>query len=298
MHNKLIQKFAERFSFDEDRIVDTLKATAFKVKEGVVTDAQMMALLIVADQYGLNPFTREVYAFPDKQNGIVPVVGVDGWSRIINQHPEFDGMEFRASEKIVDLPGARPCPEWMECVLYRKDRTYPTAIREYLDEVYREPFTGTKEGRNYTVNGPWQTHTKRFLRHKTMIQAARLVFGFVGIFDQDEAERIIDGQTEVLGAGTEVVPFTEDGASEEAKRMAAKLIARAEKAGGAWQAALDYAAEHFAGPDLIFVNAEIRKAQRAASSSLPSGTKATLSGPEALAQAKRTLKDSKPTEAA
>ncbi len=36
----------------------------------------MAALMIVADQYGLNPFTREIFAFPDKQNGIVPVVGV------------------------------------------------------------------------------------------------------------------------------------------------------------------------------------------------------------------------------
>jgi hypothetical protein len=31
-----------------------------------VTDEQMMALLIVADQYGLNPFTKEIYGYPDK----------------------------------------------------------------------------------------------------------------------------------------------------------------------------------------------------------------------------------------
>ena len=29
---------------------------------------------------------------PDRNNGIVPVVGVDGWSRIINDNPQFDGM--------------------------------------------------------------------------------------------------------------------------------------------------------------------------------------------------------------
>jgi len=298
MNNKLIQKFAERFSFDEDKIVDTLKATAFKVKDGVVSDAQMMALLIVADQYGLNPFTREIYAFPDKQNGIVPVVGVDGWSRIINQHPDFDGMEFRAAEKLVELPGARPCPEWMECILYRKDRRHPTAIREYLDEVYREPFTGNKDGRSYTVNGPWQTHTKRFLRHKSMIQAARLVFGFVGIYDQDEAERIIDGQAEVLATGTDLVPAAGGEPSEDARRMAARLIARAEKAGGAWQAALDYAAEHFQGPDLLFVNAEIRKAQQSVSIPSPSGNGSAVSGTDAITQAKQRLKSPNPAEAA
>ena len=30
------------------------------------------------------------------------------------------------------------------------------------------------------------------LRHKAMIQCARLAFGFVGIYDQDEAERITE----------------------------------------------------------------------------------------------------------
>lgn len=30
------------------------------------------------------------------------------------------------------------------------------------------------------------------LRHKAMIQGARLAFGFVGIYDQDEAERIVE----------------------------------------------------------------------------------------------------------
>ena len=86
----LFKKFADKFNFaDEKKLIDTLKATAFKVKDGEVTDEQMMALLIVADQYGLNPFTKEIFAYPDKQNGIVPVVSVDGWSRIINQHPDM-----------------------------------------------------------------------------------------------------------------------------------------------------------------------------------------------------------------
>ena len=32
------------------------------------------------------------------------------------------------------------------------------------------------------------------LRHKAMIQAARLAFGFAGIYDEDEAERIKDAK--------------------------------------------------------------------------------------------------------
>ena len=182
----LLAKFANRFGVEPNKMLNTLKATAFK---GDVSNEQMMALLIVADQHGLNPWTKEIYAFPDKNNGIVPVVGVDGWSRIINEHPQFDGMDFVQSEGLVRMDGARvDAPEWIECVMYRKDRAHPIRVREYLDEAYRPPFAGQRG----PVIGPWQTHPKRFLRHKAMIQCARLAFGFVGIHDQDEAERIID----------------------------------------------------------------------------------------------------------
>ncbi len=177
---------AQRFSVEPNKMLSTLKATAFK---GDVSNEQMMALLIVADQYKLNPWTKEIYAFPDKKNGIIPVVGLDGWSRIINSHPEFDGMEFIDSENIVSSEEHKPCPEWIECVIYRKDRARPIRVRERFAECYRAPFKG-KDG--YTVAGPWQTHTSRFLRHKAMIQCARLAFGFVGIYDQDEAERIVE----------------------------------------------------------------------------------------------------------
>lgn len=199
------KKLAESFGIEGDaqEIVSILKATAFRSDKGEVSDAQLAALLIVAGQYGLNPWTKEIYAFPDKKNGIVPVVGVDGWSRIINEHAQFDGMEFRASETMIRMPGANvDAPEWMEAIIYRKDRSRPTVVREYLDEVYREPF----KGQYGVVVGPWQTHTKRFLRHKTSIQASRLAFGFGGIYDQDEAERIVEGKgpEKFMGAVDEV----------------------------------------------------------------------------------------------
>ena len=158
-------------------LIDTLKATAFK---GQVSDAQMTALLVVANQYALNPWTKEIYAFPDKNNGIVPVVGVDGWSRIINSHPQFDGMEFEQDD------------ESCTCVIYRKDRGRPIKVTEWMSECKR----GT---------GPWQSHPRRMLRHKAMIQCARLAFGYGGIYDQDEAERIVDATEKHMGPA-EVVP--------------------------------------------------------------------------------------------
>jgi len=195
----LTSKLAAKLDMGADGsdLIETLKATAFK---GEVTNAQMTALMVVANQYGLNPWTKEIYAFPDKNNGIVPVVGVDGWARIINDNPQFDGMEFAQSDEMVRMPGANSdAPAWIDCAMYRKDRARPVIIREYLDETYREPFKG-KFG---PVIGPWQTHPKRFLRHKAMIQCARMAFGYGGIYDQDEAERITErdmGAAEVVSS--------------------------------------------------------------------------------------------------
>lgn len=177
----IVARFAERFAMNPDDVVDVLRATAFKVRDGQATDAQMSALMIVADQYKLNPFTKEIYAYPDKQNGIVPVVGVDGWSRIINEHPALDGIEFNYAENVSQHKGKK-VHEWIECVIYRKDRTRPTTIREDFDEVVR----------NANFSTPWDTHPKRMHRHKALIQCARIAFGFAGLYDEDEAQRILE----------------------------------------------------------------------------------------------------------
>lgn len=188
----LMATLAAKYGVDTDKMAVTLRATAFK---GDVTNEQLMALCIVASQYNLNPWTKEIYAFPDKQNGIVPVVGLDGWSRLINSNHEFDGMEFSESETVIedsstdDAPKHKPCPAWIECKMYRKDRKVAIPAKEKFAECYRQPF---KNSYGKWVTGPWQTHTSRMLRHKAMIQAARLAFGFVGIYDPDEADRIID----------------------------------------------------------------------------------------------------------
>lgn len=171
---KQVSQLAQTLGIPEsDDLVAVLKATAFK---GNVSDAQMSALLIVSQQYGLNPWCKEIYAFPDQNNGIVPVVGLDGWARIVNSHPMFDGMDFEQDD------------ESCTCIMYRKDRNHPIKVTEYMSECKR-------------AVKPWQTHPKRMLRHKAMIQCARIAFGYVGIFDVDEAERIVEERPSMKNMG-------------------------------------------------------------------------------------------------
>ena len=189
-------------------LIETLKKTAFK---GAVTDEQMAALLIVANQYKLNPWTSEIYAFPSN-GGITPVVGVDGWARIINENPQFDGMDFEQDS------------ESCTCRIYRKDRAHPVSVTEFMEECRRN-------------TQPWKSHPKRMLRHKAMIQAARLAFGFAGIFDEDEAERIKNAKDGVNEG--EVSPFSGDLGNPEREA----LIVEAEKI--AQKGDVDLLREHF-----------------------------------------------------
>lgn len=251
----LIVTMASKFGVDPTLFFETLKATAFKQRDGSApTNEQMMALMVVANQYDLNPFTREIYAFPDKFNGIVPVVGVDGWSRIVNDHPAFDGVDFEYSEKRVAIKGTQiSCHEWIESVIHRKDRLHPIRVREHLDECYR------------TINGPWQTHPKRMLRHKALIQGARIAFGFSGIYDQDEAERIGDvvesPAVVVQSEKSELTPSQSATmllSETELNPLLEQLALRA-KNSNAWSAAHEYAQTRFSGENLEFATEFLNK---------------------------------------
>ncbi len=184
----LLAVMGAKYNLEPAKFLERIKATVMRPgKNGKgASNEEIAAFLTVANKYNLDPFTNEIYAFPAKKGGIVPVVGVDGFVTLINRNQDFNGMEIEFSDEMTTNTGAKPCPEWCEVKMYRKNLDKPIAVREYLDEVYCPPKGG--------FPGPWQSHTKRMLRHKTVIQASRIAFGITGIYDPDEAERILDAE--------------------------------------------------------------------------------------------------------
>lgn len=162
----VIAEMAQTERMDALAYEATLRDTVFPQAGG---RAEFAAFLMVARKYGLNPITREIYAFPKKGGGIVPIVSIDGWCNLINSHPAFDGMDF---EEQVDDAGELVSTT---CRIYRKDRQHPIAVTEWLSECVR-------------ATEPWKMK-HRMLRHKATIQCARYAFAFAGIYDEDEAER-------------------------------------------------------------------------------------------------------------
>jgi len=194
----LTEYFANTYGFPQDAVISTIAATCFKGKAAErAKPQQLMMFMAVAKQYGLNPFLKEIYAFPDDSNGITPIVGVDGFLTLAMRNPAYISHDYVYAEKLVplpgtkaDTPGAKMVPEWIECHVTVNTPTGPKVhkVREYFDECYREPFKG-KDG--YVKSGPWQSHPRRMLRHKATIQALRIAVGLHGIYDEDEAERMI-----------------------------------------------------------------------------------------------------------
>ncbi len=176
---------AERYGMDHKAFESTLMATVMPA-DVQVSREQVAAFLLVAKQYELNPFTREIFAFPAKRGGIQPIVSVDGWMKLINAQPQFDGMTF------VDQRSESGELESVTCKIYRKDRAHPVEVTEYMRECKR----GTE---------PWKQWPARMLRHKATIQAARYAFGFSGIMEPDEAERMADAQAHSAPV-TEMMP--------------------------------------------------------------------------------------------
>lgn len=170
-HRGVLADMADRYQMNPQAFEQTLRNTVMP-SNVQVSKEQFAAFLMVAKKYSLDPITKQIFAFPAKGGGIQPVVSIDGWLTMINSHPQFDGMEF---DDVLDAENKLIA---VTCRMYRKDRSRPVSVTEYMSECRRDTDT-------------WRKWPARMLRHKAAIQAARYAFSFSGIVDEDEAQRMM-----------------------------------------------------------------------------------------------------------
>lgn len=178
----VVATMANDYGMVPDIFEATLRAT---VVPKHCTREEFVVFALVAKKYGLNPLLREIYAIPKKGGGIQPVVGVDGWYHLANDHPQYDGIEF---EDLFDADGKFT---GVTCRVWRKDRSRPTVVTEWLAECRMN-------------TEPWQKWERRMTRHKAGIQGIRVALGFHGIVDPDEADRFTQEQYTERGASSTV----------------------------------------------------------------------------------------------
>jgi RecT family len=168
---KALAVMANRLNVDPQKLLQTLKDTVFKG----ANESELLTLVVVANEYGLSPLLKEIYAFPAKGGGITPVVSIDGWISMVNRQSQFDGLEFSFES---DGEGA---PIACTCTIYVKGRTHPVRVTEFFKECFRN-------------TEPWKQMPRRMLRHKALKEAARVAFGFSGVSDEDEAHDVANRQ--------------------------------------------------------------------------------------------------------
>ena len=146
----ITRTLAHKYDMEPAAFEQTVRATVFKGCKDA-TREQFAAFCLVCNEYDLNPVLKEIYAFPGKGGGIEPIISIDGWLNIANSHPAFNGMTFQ------DFTDEKGNLISVTCTIYRKDRSHPIKVTEWMAECKRANV------------GPWQSHPKRMLRHKSLI---------------------------------------------------------------------------------------------------------------------------------
>lgn len=182
--NSIIVRMAEQFKVDPDKLWATLSQTCFKPEPNgrAFSPEEVMYVLMVAEQLGINPLRREIWAFRGKNGIVQPLVSVDGWKAIMLRQPNFDGFEIRYSDTTVDVHGVGAVPEWCECTIWLKGISHPTTERVYMTEAY------------VATSPVWRSRPRHMLHHRALIQAIRFSFPVTGIADAGvtESGEVID----------------------------------------------------------------------------------------------------------
>jgi len=150
---KTISSSAKRLAIEEAEL------QAWVDLQVMVPAKTILALLRLAQDHHLDPLKEEVALALYEEGNWQAYITVEGWSKLLNCHPAFDGITFSESPEHTNS-----IPIWMECTIYRKDRVKPIVIREYFEEVKGE-------------QAIWLKMPRRMLRHRVMQQCARLAVG-------------------------------------------------------------------------------------------------------------------------
>lgn len=148
-----------RTRYEDREMLDTLKQTVAKG----ATDAQFKMFVEVCKATGLNPFLKEIWFVPS----VGVMAGRDGYLRVANEHPMFDGMETKIERDAKGIPVKATCQVW------RKDRNHPITCEAYYNE-YR------KQG------NVWNTYPSAMIGKVAEVLALKRSFSINGVVTEEE----------------------------------------------------------------------------------------------------------------
>ena len=179
MSNAMIE-LARNTGATVEEMTDVIKGMIIsgKAQHGAIaTNAEIMVVSSVCAKFGLNPLVREAHAFVSGGK-LQVMIGLDGWLKIANRDPNFDGYEqiesFDEKGELISVTTK----------IYVKGRKYPTPHTEWMKEAF------------VPTSPAWKKYPFRMLAGKSLGQCIRKAFGISEILDDDEAARITGARQE------------------------------------------------------------------------------------------------------
>ncbi len=180
--------------FEQEEVIRTIKDTVCKG----ATDPQLRMFLEVCKRTGLDPFLKEIWYVAEK--GII-MAARDGYLRVANENPNFDGIETRVERDTKNIPIKAVCTVW------RKDRSHPVICEAYYNE--------------YVKQSPvWKQYPSAMISKVAEVLALKRSFAINGVVSEEEvgehqgsaeaaravAEAKIAGEMPLIAAPVEVLP--------------------------------------------------------------------------------------------
>lgn len=145
--------------WDSREMLDTLKQTVCRG----ATDAQFRMFLEVCKGTGLNPFLKEIWFVPN----VGVMAGRDGYLRVANEHPMFNGMETLVERDKEGMPIKATCKVW------RKDREHPVTCEAYYNEYRKD-------------SQVWKTYKSAMISKVAEVLALKRSFSINGLVTEEE----------------------------------------------------------------------------------------------------------------
>jgi phage recombination protein Bet len=150
--------------YQQREVIEAIKQTVCKG----ASDAQLRLFMEVCKATGLNPFIKgEIWFVAEK--GLI-LTGRDGFLRVANENPNFDGMETRVERDEWGVPVKAVCTVW------RKDRNHPTICEAYYSEYKK-------------TSSVWQQYPSAMISKVAEVLSLKRSFAINGVVTEEEIGR-------------------------------------------------------------------------------------------------------------
>jgi len=179
--------------FDDPALVKVIKETVCKG----ATDPQLQMFLQVCKRTGLDPFLKEIWFIAEKS---IIMAARDGYLRVANEHPMYDGIETRVERDDKGVPIKAVCTVW------RKDRTHPTICEAYYSE--------------YKAASPvWTKYPSAMIGKVAEVLALKRSFAINGVVSEEEMDATNHPVSRATAAPTVQPTIEAPPVPEEVQRM-------------------------------------------------------------------------------